>query len=388
MNTSKQINEIYMSRAIGIIAVIIVHTLGSAVVYVDHQSLYYPLYIFLHTAFKFGTPTFILISSFVIFYNYYHRSIDRQLISHFYRKRLLYVTVPYVVISFFYFILKMDDLTSIWNLIQQFFIQLSLGTAHTHLYFVFISIQFYLMFPFILFLFKRHPFFSSISIIIGFVIQWIFVILYYYYNEQLSLFPVGKGSIALSYFSFYLTGAFLGIYYDKIIPFLKPTKAVMKKFFILYALLWSGTMFSIGGNIYLQYQLRANNTQYHAFIYELLWNMQTLLTAIVLFQISYLLKRVLNTKLTNLLMRLGEASFGIYLIHPFILAIYREFIMVNEYTANPLVYLFMFILALSLSWFIVEVTSKYFKFSWVIFGMLPKKRTNTENQQNNKSMYT
>lgn len=62
---------------------------------------------FFNIFFKYGTPTFILLSSFVLFYNYGGRDkLEPAVLGKFYRNRLLYVIIPYIVASIGYFLMQ------------------------------------------------------------------------------------------------------------------------------------------------------------------------------------------------------------------------------------------------------------------------------------------
>ncbi|WP_423220737.1 hypothetical protein [Bacillus paralicheniformis] len=83
------------------------------------------------------------------------------------------------------------------------------GSAYTHLYFVFISIQFYILFPLMLKLFRSKTILAW-SIPLGLLLQWGFV-LWNKYDLQI----VNKGSISLSYVSYYFLGAYVGLNFEK-----------------------------------------------------------------------------------------------------------------------------------------------------------------------------
>ena len=106
MGKPDYIAELDLVRAFAIIGVIIVHATALTVVTLDPQSSLYGFYHLLNIAFKYGTPTFIFLSSFVLFLNYYHRPLDAALIKRFYTRRLLHVVLPYVIISILYFAVK------------------------------------------------------------------------------------------------------------------------------------------------------------------------------------------------------------------------------------------------------------------------------------------
>ena len=138
----KSLNEIQLARAFAILAVITVHSTSSGVTNIEPDSFLFPIYNFLNIAGKLGTPTFIMLSSFVLFYNYYPRETNWSLMRKFYIKRLKFILVPYILFSAIYFAIKWYiyyDYPSLTFALNKFLTLLALGKAHPHLYFVFID---------------------------------------------------------------------------------------------------------------------------------------------------------------------------------------------------------------------------------------------------------
>lgn len=99
MSRKEHITAIPIVRALAMIGVISVHSTSQATVDMVDSNWYY-LYNFFNIFFKYGTPTFILLSSFVLFYNYGGRDkLEPAVLGKFYRNRLLYVIIPYIVAS-------------------------------------------------------------------------------------------------------------------------------------------------------------------------------------------------------------------------------------------------------------------------------------------------
>ena len=115
MERRAKLYELDLVRAIAIIGVLMVHSTSAATVTMLDSSSY-GLYNFLNNFFRIGTTTFILLSSFVLFYNYYPQPLTAQRFKKFYRNRLSYIVIPYVLISGLYFTVKwyMNDKT--WDL--------------------------------------------------------------------------------------------------------------------------------------------------------------------------------------------------------------------------------------------------------------------------------
>ncbi|WP_261131734.1 acyltransferase [Bacillus sp. Marseille-Q3570] len=368
MERRKQIHEIYITRAIAIIGVLIVHATATPVTLITDPNLSKGFH-FMNVFFKFGTTTFILLSSFVLFYTYYHRSLNRKLIGRFYKRRLLYILLPYALFSVAYFFGPFSNYPFFQGVdkeaVKSFIISMLTGKAEGHLYFVFISVQLYLMFPLFLWLLKKFPSFCKYLVLIGFASQWAFVILNHYYLQ----IPM-KGSIAFSYFSFYFTGAFLGIYYQQIMDWLKQNKFQSVMYQAVLVCIWLGVA---GTHIWMWYVTRIEERQLPQFMFEGVWNAHTFLSAIVLIVISHYIFHLASAKLVNTLIHLGVLSFGIYLIHIFALRAYTYLI---PYEGEPLQYSLTvggaFLAELLVSGWIVNLFLKRLSWSWIIFGAMPK----------------
>ncbi|CAM3966024.1 acyltransferase [Alkalicoccus chagannorensis] len=370
---SNQLNEIYIMRALAIMAVLMVHATGTAVVMFQTAagSTSFDLYNSLNTLFRFGTPTFILLSAFVIFYNYYNRPIDSGMIKRFYSRRLMYILVPYFFVSLGYYWFKQYvyyDWPTFSEFLSTFSFQLLTGSAHAHLYFVFISIQFYLLFPILLYAFQRYRFLTPYLVIIGLAIQWAFVLLNNWYFQV----PF-KGSWSLSYMAYFFTGAYIGIYFPKIRGWLtaQDVRGWMPK--ISWALIWSiwgaATMF----HVYIWQQNRLFGAPIDSRIFELMWNAQTLTSAILLFKVAFLIYKYFSWRIINPMIQLGVVSFGIYLYHPFLLMI-GEALWLPSAPLPVAVFIFgySFAAVLAICWLGAHLMMKYVPFAWMFVGTGPR----------------
>ncbi|CAM4402164.1 acyltransferase [Paenibacillus tarimensis] len=370
-----KIPELQLVRAMAIIGVLSVHSTSYATLYMK-ESAYYFLYNFANIFMKFGTPTFILLSSFVLFYNYYSRPLNKSLLVSFYSRRLLYIIIPYVLFSLFYFaILHVTHYPNrpLGETLESFFNKLITGKAYTHLYFVFISIQFYILFPLVLWLFKRSEALAKWAIPIGLAIQWGFVLL----NKYVIPAPgvPNKGSWAFSYMAYFMLGAFLGIFYPKIKKWVIMSRENASAGRIAFWIgLWAFWLAAGIGHVLVYYYNRLHGDNFNTLLYEFFWNAHTYACALVLLQIAHLLYKNSSRLLVRPMERLGEISFGVYLIHPFFLLVYREKLV---YTGGSSMLLHAwyaggFLLALIGSWIVVSLVTRYLPFSWLIFGQVPK----------------
>lgn len=384
MTTIKKarVPELNIVRAICILGVVTVHATSNATVQLT-GSTYYFLYNFLNIFMKYGTPTFIAMSAFVLFYNYSDRPLNRELLTGFYKKRLLFILLPYFLFSLFYFSISQVIAGATLNgeLIASFVNKLLTGKAYTHLYFVFINMQFYILFPFMLLLFKRYPRTRKWAIIAGFAIQWLFII-----GNKYQFQVTSRGSWYFTYFSYYMLGAWLGMNYSKIkakfVDIASINGAGRKGRGLLLRGIWAMWLCSGVSHTILWYQSRLYGSSVNSLIYDLLYSTFAFTSLPVLMHVAGSLLR--NQKLSFIcrpLNRLGSLSFGVYLIHPFFLLVYRQLSpAISTAWLLHLWYVGGFIVALGGSWIVLGLAARYLPHAWMIFGNLPKLKKEANRQ--------
>ncbi|MFC5528969.1 acyltransferase [Cohnella yongneupensis] len=371
MERRAKLSELDLVRAIAIFGVIMVHSVSFATLDMKETSIY-GLYNFLNIFFKIGTTTFIMLSSFVLFYNYYPQPLTVQRFAKFYRKRFAYIVIPYILFSALYFVIRWYENDKAWDLsamFPQLWDEILHGKAYTHLYFVFINIQLYLLFPILLFLLQRAKWLAAVSFLLGVALQWAF----FHYNREYWQ-VANRGSWSPSYFGQYFLGAWLGIYFDRIKSWLIISKANAKlSRIIAWVILW-GTWIAFGASyVTIWYNARLHGTRYSQLTYDLLWDGYTMLMPLILMQVAFLLGSRMNSSfLVGRMRHLGVVSFGVYLFHPLVLMVYRKFPVEGGGTMiHHLWYAGGFVCALGISWVVVTVISRLTNWSWLIFGNVP-----------------
>lgn len=356
-------------RAFAMFGVVMVHATSFATVDMRKDSLF-GLYNFLNIFSKFGTTTFIFLSAFILFYTYFNQPFTMSDTIRFYKKRLKFIVVPYVLFSGFYFVLNWYGSGTAWDIslmMESFWLKLAIGKSHAHLYFIIINIQFYLLFPFLLFILKRLRKYAAAFVLIGITLQWGF-----YIGNALSWDVPNRNSWAFSFLSYYFLGAFAGIYYEKIKAWLlsqhSSDSSWRKVVFVLMGAVWISTSTMA---VYIMYQERLHKVELHPLVFEAFWNAYTLITAMIFLIITVYIGNK-KSWLLSIMRRIGVYSFGIYLVHPFILAIYRKF---PPHTDSSLLKLAWygggFVMAIAASYAVIYAIARLGGWTWIFFGKLP-----------------
>lgn len=370
MDKRAKITEIDLVRGFAMMGVLMVHATSFATVQMRGDD-FFGLYNFLNIFSKVGTTTFIFLSSFVLFYNYYHRPFRGRDLARFFKNRLMYILVPYLLFSVIFFTVAWYHRGGEPNLaamLESFWPKLATGKSYTHLYFIFINIQFYLLFPLVLMLLKRFRGFAAVCVLVGIVLQWLF-----YIGNDAWWDVTNRNSWSLSFLSYYFLGAWIGIYYDRVKDWLTSMKfaarpALRKLGWIVLWVVWLGAALV---HIGLRYNQRLLGTEYHPLLYDAFWNVHTLTTALVMLQVALHFGNKRAWWL-NGFRRLGVYSFGVYLVHPLVLLLYRDFPPQTENSCLLLAwYAGGLISALVVSYMVVYSMSRLGSWTWIFFGKLP-----------------
>lgn len=376
-NTKPQLNVIYLVRALAILGVVTVHVSSIPIgQIVDSQSTTLKVANFFNIFTKFGTTTFIFLSALVLFYSYYKRPMTGKLLVQFYKRRLLYIVVPYVLCSIFYYYIQIfHSYGETWQgfienaSFKQFGTMLLYGKAFYHLYFVYISLQLYLVFPILLWIVQRIPSLTKHLIWIGLLLYWGFN-LYHHYGVRFD----DKATLAITYLAFYFLGAYSGIYFERISAFLdfsRNSVSYLRKL-VLWIPLWSIWLGISLYHVHAMYEVRTNGLIVNPIGYDTIWLLQGLSASFVLLQIAQSLMQWLPRSGINRLIDLGVVSFGIYIVHPAILFYYFRIGTITDPLLYKLNILSGFLVTLGLSWAITALAFKYLPQSWILFGSKPK----------------
>ncbi|NTV90245.1 MAG: acyltransferase [Clostridiales bacterium] len=151
---SRRLRDMDFIRAVAALAVIAIHV-SAAYVKVSRGAYY------TNQLVRFAVPLFVLISGLLLFRTNDTVSDFKGYLA-FLGKRLRKIFIPYILWSIIYILFSIrSDFSRIWLSPGDFFPmagkKLLIGTANSHLYFVIIIIQLYLLFPLLKAFVKRFP---------------------------------------------------------------------------------------------------------------------------------------------------------------------------------------------------------------------------------------
>ncbi len=361
-----RINQLYTVRSIAILAVLLIHATAKPLSELDRSTASYFGYQLFNTLSSFAVPVFIFLSGFVLIYNYMDKPISFNAVWQFYRKRMLYIVVPYLVFSVFYFTFIQwwyYDFNHLPLIIEKFmhafFIK---GGTMYHLYYMYIIVQFYMLFP-LVWMFFRQRWLTAYAVPIAFVFHWIFV----YMNGYLELFPK-RSIVSLNYMVYFLIGAYVAIHWEAWSRRFADGRHSTK---LISALLGSWLLLA-GAHVFLRYTLSTGQFSTHVKVYELVFVLYCLLSALLLLCLGSVIIRSAMIRLHNTMISIGALSFGIYLIHP----LFQQFYRMIDISGNPMAYhsyiIGGFILVFLLSWLAAYLVERIIPYSWVLFGVVPR----------------
>ena len=317
MAKRERIEELFYIRAIAALGILIIHVTGSFAVSSEYGSKAMYLGIFLNQFFRFGSPVFMMVSGLVLFYNY--RSIDEFDTVRFYKKKLKYIFLPYVIWSTIYFLYS--HYISGIPLIGEgkvFLRGILLGESYSHLYFIFLIFQFYILVPLILkYLIepmKERP--VKVFLIFAIIQGTILIYQYYYKNYDATgfarLFNKYYWKTVFGWSAYFMTGGLIGLHYKKVVNYIEENIRGIMLGYVIVTILYVGQVYlSIYLNQGRDYYSKFGSIRPHTMVYAF-FTMAILI---------YITRRIAmkDNFLSRNLKDFGTYSFGVYFVHPLIL---------------------------------------------------------------------
>lgn len=357
----KQVKEIFLLRSIACLVIVFMHSVTLAVNNLNMSDLTVGWLDSIRMALMFGTPMFIFISEFVIAYSY-----PSETPKGFIKKRFLYVFLPFISMAIFYagFNTVVDN-ASLQSFIISAFKNITIGSFHG--YFILIIFQFYLLHMFFIkYIVPKYSPSKVISVSIG--INVIYLAFFNFLNLEgaLSFIPgieriwIKANTLPfVAWLGYFSVAYYCGRKPELLIAWIKRHKSFVFAMPVVTLAL-------------LQYV-------YHS---QLLGEMHSKRVDVLFYTFSLLLLlSYLATKIRYIpkfINVISQYSFGIYLLHPFFLALI-PLSFIKEVTIMNVtgIILLAFILGIGLSIISVSALNK-FKVGKYIVGRVGKEYNNVE----------
>lgn len=358
-------------RGIALLSVLGIHTLS----FFSEAKLSYPLIrvlVYLLLVFIVAVPLFVWISGFVLALRYFSQ-LD---VKAFFRRRFSTIIPSYLMFSVIYTVFSAFDPQSYtWSFpnLQTFLVLLFTGSSYSHLWFILLLIQFYLLFPFLCNAkVKASLLKHSMAWIAGaFILQTLWQLFVPILASSLFFGSTyGKPIILLisrsfpAYLGFFICGMVMGASYKKqdqprnypkIITWLLALLVFTGLFLICMQWLQGIHQY---GSIYA-------TTESHRWIEKVLFPIVYL--SMILLCLRLAVSNPTKGKLNAILHFLGDRSFGVYLLHAGVLISLAHLLkMMGITTRQSLFYVLLFSGTLSFSLLLEEVMARIPLLSWMI----------------------
>lgn len=353
----ERIESIYFLRIFAMVMVVLVHVSAAYVKVLTEGTGMYEAYHFINRIIRIEAGIFIMLTAMVFFYKYIDQKMDKQELFSYFRKRALYIVVPYFLWALFYeaFSIYLGVVsTTPENILTRVFT----GDSFYHLHFIFLIVQFYLFFPVVLYAAQKSAFFRKYMWLFGMILQ----VGYYFFNREFQVFSF---NLFMTSMGPYLLGAWIGAYYkqQKTAAFSRTTP------------IWAvGGLFAGLTTVYL------HGSGYQIFGAQLPTWGYLIINMLFLVVGSYAMFRIAERLVVkwpvalSYVKNIAVYSFGFYLLHPFVLKIYEFTIPIpagNMFHAAIIVRLAATLLS---CYVIIWLSHRYLPFAGLFFGKLPNKK--------------
>lgn len=326
MMTKGHLREIDILRVFGLITIVTIHSISFFVLLSGVNTLGHTLQELAVNLLRYGRYVFMFVTGMVLFYSYRERKIN---VRSFYKRRLQNLVIPYAIWTAVYLFISRSSGLVEWSgaagFIAMWFANLLNGNAFYHLYYIVVTIQFYLLLPVLLPVFKpeRPRRWAAVILVSGFLLY----VLYHHVFELRghSLLGLVDGTpwagitgwvmqynnrLLFSYLSFYLLGGLAGIYLEQFRDWV-----VRRQYLIgLGVLLSTGAL--IGEYLYF-YRHLGQDWLLTISVFKPSIYIYSLLVIAAVFRLSLSMAR--RGTLQGLINILSANSLGIYLLHPAVL---------------------------------------------------------------------
>ncbi|MCP3032871.1 acyltransferase family protein [Halobacillus sp. A1] len=307
------VNEIFLLRSLACLAVVIIHSINSVFAnfgirkvpeYMEINNVLFVIQILL----MFGTPMFVFISEFILANAYKEKAPEG-----FFLKRIKFILTPFLVIGLCSSLIAIfqHDYISTGTILTTIYEQFLLGYFHG--YFVLIIFQFY----FLHFIFRKYiegRFQAKYIVMVSIMINACYLA-YYNFVEPITTFPFHM--LFLAWIGYFAIAFYCGSNFNKFKLQLIKYRKIILATPILTGLIV--LFFCYSGFLTFIQSKRVDIVFY------------TISLAFFLFYVGMQIKKV-----PNILIKISQYSFGIYLLHPFF-QLFLENLFPNNYSLTSLV---------------------------------------------------
>lgn len=313
--------EINILRGIAMCAVVGIHTFSICVSNVTSGRSGWAYLIF-HRLLQFAVPCFVFISAIMLSYTLHGNKLK---LKPFYTKKFMRIVVPYLLWTLFYIVfrlvthqLQLGELKSAGN----WWTWMLLGKSYTHLYYMSVILQLYLLTPILLAfvrgiqkLFKQYDFIALVIIIIGLQAG-----VYYLNKYFIHKYFIYQATMVIWYLYMILLGIWIGFNYERF-------KEGLKKYSLV---VWA--LFGVNAIIFIRYIIcLKKEVPINTALYQFNWFAYSLFATLCLLHICLLIReKNIHYKIIKSVEIIGDYSFGIYLMHPVLTYILRKIIHISQ----------------------------------------------------------
>ena len=356
--TKKRYTELDIVRGFAMVTVVTSHVTSVAISNLRAGRAHF-LVSMIHSAFNYAVPVFVLVAALLAAYNAADRPVA---LWPYYKKKLVHLFLPYLAWSVLYVFfnlavhkLSRADLLS-WH---NWYRWISQGRAYDHLYYLIVICQFHLLFPLLIKLarlVKDKPvwamviFFGSHNIVYWLNKLWLY-----------TAFPYFQSSF-FWYFSISFLGLYIGLNYDKFLPWLRKNIKWLTCICLVFAVAY----------LFCRYLLY-KEINYHTYIY---------FTIRLIFVISLpicLLVPAQGARLSTgwigrCLLWIGRYSLGIYLAHPLLNYYFRQWVTSRNILVLAPLCAAAVVVLIAVCGFITKLLEKFRLTAWFVGAKAPHKQ--------------
>ncbi|MEG6523102.1 acyltransferase [Desulfotomaculum sp. 1211_IL3151] len=317
MNNNKgKLKEIQSTRGIAILAVVLIHITSIPLEVLPAGVPSHTVYTGINRALQFAVPLFLMVSALVLAYGIGTDGAIKW--RDFYRKRWIRVVVPFMVWTTLYLsLLFITGHVGKVPTLKELLLWYGFGKGFYHLYFLSVVIQFYLVFPFLhVFWYRYRPSLVNTIIILA-TLQVAF-----YWINRMYLYPHFPYTASLLPSYIFPIGVGLWLGYN-----VSAWNHLWTRYRVLI-----GIFAILSGSFYVQQYLAVlAGHRINTFYFQMVWLLYATTIGICIIFLSRLLQQGACGK-SAIIGKIGELSFGIYLVHPFFLMLWQR--VFSPVTAN------------------------------------------------------